>query len=177
MDLSLIFFLILGTIAIIGAIGTITAKNPVTSAMSLVLHFFMLAGIYLTLQAQFIAVLQILVYAGAIMVLVIFVIMLLNLGKEHQLKEGSSIRKYAGVAFGSILALQVVVLLMLNHEKFDALNSKAAEVGSVEALGKVLFNDYLFQFEAITLLLLVAVMGALILARRKKSGESIRSNY
>lgn len=177
MDLSLIFFLILGVIAIVGAIGTITAKNPVTSAMSLVLHFFMLAGIYLTLQAQFIAVLQILVYAGAIMVLVIFVIMLLNLGKEHQLKEGGSIRKFAGIAFGCVLAVQVALLLLLNHSKLEGLKSKAAEVGSVESLGQVLFTDYLFQFEAITLLLLVAVMGALILARRKKTGESIRSNY
>lgn len=172
MDLSLIFFIILGVIAIIGAIGTIASKNPVTSAMSLVLHFFMLAGIYLTLQAQFIAVLQILVYAGAIMVLVMFVIMLLNLGKENQLQEGTNIRKYAGLAFGAVLGTQVVLLLVLSHSKFEALQSTAAEISTVEALGKVLFNDYLFQFEAITLLLLVAVMGALILARRRRSHES-----
>lgn len=172
MDLTLIFFIILGVIAIIGAIGTIASKNPVTSAMSLVLHFFMLAGIYLTLQAQFIAVLQILVYAGAIMVLVIFVIMLLNLGKENQLQEGTSIRKYAGLSFGAVLGTQVVLLLVLSHSKFEALQSKAAEISTVEALGKVLFSDYLFQFEAITLLLLVAVMGALILARRRRSHES-----
>jgi NADH-quinone oxidoreductase subunit J len=176
-DLTLLFFIILGVIAIIGAVGTIASQNPVTSAMSLVLHFFMLAGIYLTLQAQFIAVLQILVYAGAIMVLVIFVIMLLNLGKEHQLKEESNIRKYAGVAFGAVLAAQVALLLVLSTNTFEGLKSKAAEISTVEALGKVLFNDFLFQFEAITLLLLIAVMGALILARRRRSHESYSNNY
>lgn len=172
MDLSLIFFIVLGIIAIIGAVGTVASRNPVTSAMSLVLHFFMLAGLYLTLQAQFIAVLQILVYAGAIMVLVIFVIMLLNLGKENQLQGGSSIRKYAGLAFGAVLGTQVVLLLVLSHNKFGELKSKAAEISTVEAIGQVLFSDYLFQFETITLLLLVAVMGALILARRRRSHES-----
>lgn len=176
MDLTLLFFIILGIIAIIGAIGTVASKNPVTSAMSLVLHFFMLAGIYLTLQAQFIAVLQILVYAGAIMVLVIFVIMLLNLGKEHQLKEGTGFRKYVGVAFGGILAAQVALVLVLANTTFDGLKSKAAEISTIESLGKVLYTDFLFQFEAITLLLLVAVMGALILARRRKSHESYSNN-
>ena len=136
----------------------------------------MLAGIYLTLKAQFIAVLQILVYAGAIMVLVIFVIMLLNLGKEHELKEESSIRKYAGVAFGGVLAAQVALLIVLSTNTFEGLKSKAAEISTIEALGKVLYTDFLFQFEAITLLLLVAVMGALILARRRKPHESYTNN-
>lgn len=174
MSLSLIFFLVLGTIAILSALSTVIAKNPITSAMSLVLHFFTLAGIYLTLQAQFIAALQVLVYAGAIMVLVIFVVMLLNLGKESQLIGGSNARKHVGAAFGSALALQLFLLLVLNTSKFKGLGKSATEVGSVQALGKVLFSDYLFQFEAITLLLLVAVVGAMMLARRRKSNEIVK---
>lgn len=172
MSVTLIFFLVLGLIAIIGAIGTVVAKNPVTSAMSLILHFFMLAGIYLTLQAQFIAALQILVYAGAIMVLVVFVIMLLNLGKESHLVEGSNARKHVGVAFGSALGLLLFTLLIINHSKFTGLKKSATEIGTVESLGKVLFTDYLFQFEAITLLLLVAVIGAMMLARKRRSNEA-----
>ena len=84
MTLATILFLILSIIAIATAFGTVAAKHPVVSAMNLVLHFMMLAGLYLTLNAQFIAILQILVYAGAIMVLVVFVILLLNLGKEDE---------------------------------------------------------------------------------------------
>lgn len=167
MELSSVLFWILGLLGIAGAVGTISARNPVTSAMALVFHFLMLAGLYLTLQAEFIAVLQVLVYAGAIMVLVIFVIMLLNLGNEEKLVEGSNIRKSVGYALGSVLAGQLVLLIIFSNSEFKQLPIKAAGTGSVHNLGTVLFNEYLFHFEAITLLLLVAVIGALILARRK----------
>lgn len=163
--------------AIAGAVGTITARNPVSSAMSLVFHFFMLAGLYLTLQAEFIAVLQVLVYAGAIMVLVIFVIMLLNLGDEEKLTEGSSMRKLAGYALGSLLTVALFLMIILSDSDMKVLPSTAVEAGSVKQLGKTLLQDYLFHFEAITLLLLVAVVGALTLARRKKSTENFRSEY
>ena len=85
-NLTFILFSILAVLAIASAVVTISTKHPVRAALALVFHFFMLAGIYLTLQAQFVAVMQILVYAGAIMVLVVFVIMLLNLGNDEYLK-------------------------------------------------------------------------------------------
>lgn len=167
MELSSLLFWLLGMLAIAGAIGTISARNPISSAMALVFHFVMLAGLYLTLQAEFIAVLQVLVYAGAIMVLVIFVIMLLNLGNEEKLKYGSNIRRSVGYGLGAMLSGQLVLLLIFSKSEFKSLPMKAVNSGSVENLGQVLFNQYLFHFEAITLLLLVAVVGALILARRK----------
>jgi NADH-quinone oxidoreductase subunit J len=174
LELQTLFFFILGTIALITAIGTVSSRNPVTAAVNLVAHFVMLAGLYLTLQAQFLAVLQVLVYAGAIMVLVIFVIMLLNLGREEQISERFSVRK--GVAFivGGALILQFVILWIGQAGiEFEA-SENAHAVGEVENLGQVLFTEFLFQFEAITLVLLVAVMGALVLARRKTAAEKQR---
>lgn len=173
----------------------------------------MLAGLYLTLQAEFIAALQVLVYAGAIMVLVIFVIMLLNLGNEEKLSEGSNIRKLAGYTLGSLLTATLFISLVSSKSDMKSLPMSAVDAGSVSivyemersedgkvktdekgkeifakddagnkiiqspGLGKTLFDDYLFHFEAITLLLLVAVVGALILARRKESENKLRGEY
>ncbi|MDC1067824.1 NADH-quinone oxidoreductase subunit J [Candidatus Kapabacteria bacterium] len=177
MALQTVFFWILGILAIAGAVGTISARNPVSSAMALVFHFFMLAGLYLTLQAEFIAVLQVLVYAGAIMVLVIFVIMLLNLGNEEKLKEGSSMRKISGYALGSLLTATFFIILIFSDSDMTMLPNTAVAAGSVEQLGRILIQDYLFHFEAITLILLVAVVGALILARKKPSDKNLRGEY
>ena len=165
MSLEFILFFVLGFIAIAAAIVTITSKNPVISALGLVVHFFMLAGLYLNLNAQFLAVLQVLVYAGAIMVLVIFVIMLLNLGDEEKLKEKLNSRKFVAVLFALILVIQFsVVFMTTSNIKYE---HKQSSIGTVEAIGNNLFNNYLFPFEAISLLLLTAVIGSVILAKRK----------
>ena len=175
MELSSFLFYLLGALAIASAASTVMSRNPVASAMSLVLHFFMLAGVYLTLQAQFIAVLQVLVYAGAIMVLIIFVIMLLNLGDEEKLREKSSLRRSVGTGLGIALLTQLGLALLASNTDLTMLTAKSVEVGMVNAIGMDLFTNYLFAFEAITLLLLVAVMGALILAKRPNSNEKIGS--
>ena len=135
--------------------------------MSLVLHFFSLAGIYLTLQAQFVAVIQILVYAGAIMVLVVFVIMLLNVGREEVMKEKNGWRTPVAAALGVMLAFQMAKVFFSDMSSAPALPESAARTGTTESLGSVLFGQYLFPFEAISLLLLVAVVGAIILAKKK----------
>ena len=163
MSLELILFVVLGIMGIASGIVTITSKNPVVSAMALVFHFFMLAGLYLNMHAQFMAVLQVLVYAGAIMVLVIFVIMLLNLGEEEKLKEKLNIKTFVAVLFGIVLVLQFVVLFMANSGNRTF---KEGNIGTVEAIGNELFTNYLFPFEAISLLLLVAIVGSVILAKR-----------
>ncbi|MBI5325058.1 MAG: NADH-quinone oxidoreductase subunit J [Ignavibacteriae bacterium] len=166
MNLTFIFFGILGILAIGSGIVTISSKNPVTSAISLVFLFFMLAGLYLVLQAQFIAVIQVLVYAGAIMVLVIFVIMLLNLGDEEKMKEKFNTRKGAGFLLGAILLMQLAVVFMA--QPFGVKKASASlNQGTIEFIGKELFSNYLFPFEAISLLLLAAIVGAIILAKRK----------
>lgn len=167
MSLQVALFLLFGIGAIATAIGTVTRRNPVAAAINLIAHFFMLAGLYLTLEAQFLAVLQILVYAGAIMVLVVFVIMLLNLGNEEALREEFTRRKVLGVVVAAIFALQLAILLQGNPTGATALSPKAATLGTAESIGQVLFTQYLFPFEAISLLLLAALVGAIILAKRK----------
>jgi NADH-quinone oxidoreductase subunit J len=160
-----IFFAVFAIGAIATAIMTVTQRNPVKSAMSLVGHFFMLAGLYLTLQAQFVAVMQIVVYAGAIMVLVVFVIMLLNLGKE-QMAESVSIRAVTGGLLAAIFVTTITVALMGHPTGKNALPVEASAIGTTEAIGNSLFTQYLFPFEAVSLLLLAALIGAIVLAKR-----------
>lgn len=167
MSVTVLLFGILAVAAVASGISTIMSRNPVASAMSLVLHFFTLAGIYLTLQAQFIAAVQVLVYAGAIMVLVVFMIMLLNVGREEQMHESPGYRTIVGTALGIMLAFQVGKTAFTDVAGRHTLPQEAAITGTTEALGETLFKMYLFPFEAVSLLLLVAVIGAIILAKRK----------
>jgi NADH-quinone oxidoreductase subunit J len=135
--------------------------------MSLIVHFFTLAGLYLTLQAQFIAIIQILVYAGAIMVLVVFVIMLLNLGKEENMHEKFNLRKKMSLAIGVMLVAQFLTVFLGKPTGMNALPEKSLQMGSTQGIGTMLFTEYLFPFEAISLLLLAAIVGAVFLAKRK----------
>jgi len=169
---STILFTLFAVGAVTTALLTITRKNPVTSAISLVAHFFMLAGLYLTLQAQFVAAVQVLVYAGAIMVLVVFVIMLLNLGREQQARErGSILRATAGIATGAIFVVLVVMALIGRPTGKAELDPAALQIGTAESIGQHLFTNYLFPFEAVTLLLLAALIGAVVLARKHQATE------
>lgn len=167
MTMATVFFLILSIVAIGTAFGTVASKHPVVSAMNLVLHFFMLAGLYLTLNAQFIAVLQILVYAGAIMVLVVFVILLLNLGKEDDVERGFTARKGVAMTFGAAFVVQTLILFTSAGKFTHEITANSVTTGYVKNLGYILFTEYLFPFEYIALLLLVAVVGALLLGKKK----------
>jgi NADH-quinone oxidoreductase subunit J len=152
--------------AVTTALFTITRKNPVSAAMSLVAHFVMLSGLYLTLEAQFVAAVQVLVYAGAIMVLVVFVIMLLNVGNEEQLQEKPRLRTIMGSLFGALFALQVIVILLNKPTGARVLHKNAIAIGTTESIGNSLFTTYLFPFEAVSLLLLAALIGSVVLAKR-----------
>lgn len=167
MTLTFLFFSILSILAIASAIVTIATKHPIKSAMALVVHFFMLSGLYLTLNAQFIAVLQILVYAGAIMVLVIFVIMLLNLGDEEKLKQTFQAKQYGAILLSVMFAILIIATFIstMNFRQFNPELSISA--GTVEALGKELFSNFLFPIVAIGILLTTAIVGAIVLAKRK----------
>ena len=169
MSLTFIFFAILAILSVASAIVTISAKNPVVSAISLVFHFFMLAGLYLTLNAQFVAAIQILVYAGAIMVLVIFVIMLLNLGNEESLKEKINVRKGIAILLACVLVVQFIMIFLLNKDAGTKPAENASSLSTVESVGHALFTNYLVPFEAISILLLLAIIGAIVLAKRKLS--------
>jgi NADH-quinone oxidoreductase subunit J len=147
------------------AAGVIAARSPVHAAMSLVSAFFWLAGIYVLLTAHLLAFVQIIVYAGAIMVLFLFVVMLLSLSDAELGLERITALKVVGiVATAGLLGLLVTAVL-----QGAPLGAKAvsADFGTVRAVGKVLFTQYLLPFEATSVLLLVAIVGAVVVAKEK----------
>lgn len=169
MSLEIITFSILALIGLTSAIMLILQKNPVYSALLLILHFLALAGLYLLLNAQFIAVLQILVYAGAIMVLFVFVIMLLNLQNEEALKDPFNLKRIIATILGVILLLQFGVFFFIKA-KYDLdiqPSPNSIEAGSVKKIGELLFTTYLIPFEVTSFVLLVGIIAAIVLAKRK----------
>ncbi len=159
-------FSILSAGAIISAIMVVTRRNPVVSALCLIANFFFLAGLYLVLRAQFIAFIQILVYAGAIMVLFVFVIMLLNLSSKESLREAMNWKKIVPVVLGFALVMELIYIF-LSHPSPPSSIAIAEAVGTVESVGKVLFTTYLFPFEITSLLLTAAIVGAILLGKKK----------
>lgn len=165
MSLELVLFLILGALGIASAVGVIATRNPIGAAMSLVIHFIALAGLYLSLNAMFMAAIQVLVYAGAIMVLVVFVIMLLNLGHEEKLRERITSRQGLGIAV-SLLLGGVLVFVVTRLTFGTPSGGGLADTGSVQAVGRSLFTTYVYPFEMVSLILLAAAVGAVVLAKR-----------
>lgn len=163
-----IFFL-LATVAVAAALGMLISRSPITSALWLVLNLFCVAGLYITLSAPFIGVIQILVYAGAIMVLFLFVIMLLNLDALPPLQEVDW-KKGVGFALAMVILAQLVYVLAAS---LDALPEatitpvEAAVTGRAEVLALELFTRYALPLEVIGILLLAATIGAVMLAKRR----------
>jgi NADH-quinone oxidoreductase subunit J len=168
MSFELIFFFILAILSIMSALLVITRRNPIPGAMFLVLNFFILAGIYLTLSAQFLAIIQILVYAGAIMVLFIFVIMLLNLSDEEKLKEKMSMKKLIRIILSITLISEIIYILGYSQVGQNINQSpESVKIGTVQEIGHQLFTTYLFPFEITSILLLAAIIGSVILAKKR----------
>jgi NADH-quinone oxidoreductase subunit J len=169
-----IVFYLLAALAIGASALVIGQRNPMYSVMLLIASFGALAGLYIQLDAPFVAVAQIIIYAGAIMVLFLFVVMLLNAPKEdaaewdrtHPLRQPGIAR--FGVLLALLLAVQLVWALFSLNAVDQPVGSRAgADVGSVRELGRVLFTDHMFAFEATSILILVAMVGAVVLARRE----------
>ena len=159
-------FYFLTFLTLIAALGVVFSKNPVYSVLFLILTFFSLSGHYILLNAQFLAAVNIIVYAGAIMVLFLFVIMFLNLNKETE-QHKSNLAKVAGVIAGGMLLVVMVAALkdaQLAGYNADTFNS---QIGMVENLGQVLFRDYLLPFELASILFLAAMVGAVMLGKRE----------
>ncbi|MCS7083012.1 MAG: NADH-quinone oxidoreductase subunit J [Bacteroidetes bacterium] len=162
-----ILFSLFGALAIAGAVGVIAARNPVYSALSLVLNFFSLAGLYLSLEAQFLAVAQVIVYAGAIVVLFLFVIMLLNLQPESLPRLRLDLTGLLALLLGAGLLMGIGAGLWAFARTAFERNPEPSSVGTVDSLGRTLFSTYLVGFELVALLLLVAMIGAVMLAKRR----------
>lgn len=166
MSLDLIFY-ILGGLTIGTALMVVLSKHPVRSVLYLVLTFFLISANYVMMNAQFIAIVNIIVYAGAIMVLFLFVLMLLNLNKENEPKHSPLMTIGAAVAGGGLF-LVVVAAMREAILAAPMIDSNSEQVGLVENLGKVLFTKYVLPFEVSSILFLAAMVGAVLLAKREK---------
>lgn len=160
-----------GFITIVAALLMVTRRNPVHSALWLIVAFFSLAIIYLSLNAQFIAVAQVIVYAGAIMMLILFVIMLIYLETEQELTAKITGAKIIGSFITVILLLEVVAAVLsfrVTGKKGTFTPEVLANVGNVKSVGMVLYGKYMFPFEIASILLLVGIVGAVVLSKRRK---------
>jgi NADH-quinone oxidoreductase subunit J len=165
---ELVVFIVLAPLAVVTALGMVLSRNAVYSALLLVVNFFCLAGFYVLLEAQFLAAVQVIVYAGAIMVLFLFVLMLLGTGNEVVVKEQMRGQRPAAVLL--TLGLLVAIVGALLAGVFDAEPASLAQAnegGNVQAIGRLLFTRYTFAFETAGVLLVVAAVGALVLGKRQ----------
>ena len=166
---ELITFIVLAPLSVVTAIGMVLSRNAIYSALLLVVNFFCLAGFYVLLEAQFVAAVQVIVYAGAIMVLFLFVLMLLGIEREEVLTE--TIRGQRPAAVLLTLGLLVAIVAALLAGVFDTAPASLAAAnqgGNVQAVGRLLFTHYTFAFETAGVLLVVAAVGALVLGKRQK---------
>lgn len=169
MNPELILFIVLAVVAAVSSVTMITRPNPVISAVFLVLNFFALAGLYLLLNAQFIAVVQVIVYAGAIMVLFLFVLMLLNTEAEHKLFIDKRAIKFFSILISAFVFVQVAYLIFSGKPSRSLTADEIASVkaGTIQTIGQQLYTNYIIPFEVAGYLLLAATIGALVLAKKK----------
>lgn len=166
--MSQIGFVLLSAVAIASALSVILQRNPVMSALSLIVTIFSLAVAFLSLGTAFLAAIQVIVYAGAIMVLFVFVIMLLDLGRREPMRWTGMSRKLFGVgaavAFFAQMAASISATGVLGAKPADPL---PPGYGTAEGVGRAIFTDYLYPFEAVSVLLLAAMVGALVMAKKR----------
>ena len=177
MPWDLIIFYMLAAVCIAAALGVVVATNPVHSAIFLVLCFFNVAGVFVMLGAEFLAVIQVIVYTGAILVLLLFVLMLVDPDDLPEFHQGRPVQRVVGGLLGLILLLEIAVAI-LNREVVGQQGSAtpdamAAVGGNTQAIGRLLFSNYLLAFEVVSLVLTVGVIGAIVLALPERLGEKV----
>jgi NADH-quinone oxidoreductase subunit J len=183
MPWNTIFFYILAAISILAAAGVVAAKNPVHSAIFLVLTLFNTAGIFVMLGAEFLAAAQVIVYAGAALVLMLFLLLLVDPQALPERAGGHSIQRIVGPLLGVILFLEVAAAIanraMIGDATINGFGSPATPQniafvgGSTQAVGNLLFTQYLLPFEIVSLVLLIGVIGAIVLALPERLGERL----
>ncbi|MFZ0817108.1 MAG: NADH-quinone oxidoreductase subunit J [Candidatus Sulfotelmatobacter sp.] len=166
--MHLFLFLVFGAVCVGGAVNLLAQRHPINSALSLIAVMAALAGEYLLLGAEFVAAVQVIVYAGAIMVLFVFVIMLLNAGEE-ELTKGSRVATLLGVP-GMLTGSVLTAWAVLRHSGTEAV-AIGALPGSPKDLAQLLFHDFLLPFEVTSVLILIAIMGAVVLASKPERAK------
>jgi NADH-quinone oxidoreductase subunit J len=162
-----ILFCILSVVTLATAFLTIYSKNPIHSAIYLVICFFSIAGHYLLLNAQFLAIVHVIVYSGAIMILFLFTVMLMNLNKENEVHKPRVTRLGAIVMF-CLMCLVLIAIFINSKPIVGDYTTTGEDYQSIKVLGKVLLNEYMVPFEFASVLLLVAMIGAVLLSKKEK---------
>ena len=166
MGITPILFWVLSTMALGSALMVITSKNPVHSVIWLILVFFAISGHYLLLNAQFLAIVNIIVYAGAIMVLFLYVLMLMDLKKETVPQKNRWL-KIAGAVSGGSLLLVLVAALKKTDIGENIAETRMGDIGLIENLGRILFTDFVVPFEISSILFLSAMVGAVMIGKKE----------
>lgn len=162
-----VVFFTMAALAVACALLVLFFRNPVYSALSLVGTLFSVAGLFVLLDAHFLAAVQIIVYAGAIMVLFLFVIMLLNLGSDEAQEKITGRYRLIGVVFLSALLVGHLSLMMFRQGWTAPVDNEALITNNISYLGKLLYTDFLFPFEVVSMILLVALIGVVVLVKRE----------
>lgn len=164
MNITQILFWFLSALSVFSALMVITRKNPVYSVLYLIITFFAISGHYILMNAQFLAIVNIIVYAGAIMVLFLFVLMLMNLNKESEPRKNKYLL-WSGAIAGGCLLFILIAALQTNHvEKMNSYTQ--GEIGLIKNLGMRLFKDYVVPFEISSILFLSAMVGAVVIGKK-----------
>lgn len=167
MSTVLIIFCVLAAITLSTAFLTVFSRNPIHSALYLVICFFSIAGHYLLLNSQFLAIVHVIVYSGAIMILFLFTIMLMNLNEKKEVHRPRITRLGAIVAF-SLVCLVLIAVFINSKPIVGEYTTTGEDYQSIKVLGKVLLNEYMVPFEFASVLLLVAMIGAVLLSKKEK---------
>ena len=171
MVITQVLFWFLSALALVAAIGVISSKNPIFSVLWLIVVFFAISGHYVLMNAQFLAIVNIIVYAGAIMVLFLFVIMLMNLNAEAEPVKNVYM-KMAGIISGLTLMI-VFVAALSNSAMQDTIMRRGTNIGLIENLGKALFTQYVVPFEIASVLFLSAMVGAVVIGKKDPVKKNI----
>lgn len=165
--ITIIIFYILAALTLGTALMTVVSRNPINSAVFMILCFFTIAGHMLMINAQFLALIQVLVYSGAIMVLLIFTLMLMNLKSEDEPKKKLLSRVAAAIAAG--LTMIVVLAVFVEADvQMNVMLTKNVDFQSAKVIGQVLMNEYLYPFEFVSILLITAMIGAVLISKKEK---------
>ena len=172
MDFASVVFYFLAAILLLSALRVITAKNPVHAAMALVLAFFTAAGIWLLLEAEFLAITLVLVYVGAVMVLFLFVVMMLDINLEELRRGFWDYLPFAGLVAG-LMIVEMIMILGGSNFGLTAPQPKPADFSNTKELGRLLYTDYVYAFELAAVILLVAMVAAIALTLRRRPNRKI----
>lgn len=163
-----IVFYILAAITLAAGVFTVASRNPIHSAVAMIVCFFSLAGHFLLLDAQFLAIVQIVVYAGAVMVMLIFALMLMNLSEVHEEKKKIASRIAAIVSAG-LMALVLLAAVIKASPVVETYKVGEVDYQSISVIGQVIYEEYLVPFEFTAILLITAMVGAVLISKRKKN--------